>query len=953
MDHEPIKPERWQEIKRLCHSALERAPSERAGFLEQACVGDGELRREVEALLAHEEQAKAEHFIEKPALVVAAQQLAGEPAMIAPGSTLGPYQIISVLGKGGMGEVYRARDTRIGREVAIKVLPEIYAADPDRWRRFEQEARVAGILNHPNIITIYDIGTHEGSPLIVFELLEGETLRARLSAAAPSPLPPDTAVDYALQIARGLAAAHKKNIVHRDLKPENLLITEDGRVKILDFGLAKLTQPSVALEALNSAGADTGLTSAGVIMGTAAYMAPEQVRGQTADHRADIFAFGAVLYEMLAGQQPFRAASAFEIMNAILKEEPPTLAQINSSITPALQRVISRCLAKSPEARYQSVQDVVFDLESLPKSSSASEPVSARRAPHRSTRLAWIGAALGVLAAIAPVLWWQSKDRPPPASPQQTLVSMFPGSHRAASFSPDGSMIAFLNSVDGVPQVWVKNLAQGEPKQITFGEVSAHHPRWSPANDQIVFAVGRTDTPPQLTSHTIWSVPVLGGVPRKIIEDGSNPNWSPDGTRLVFERRDQIWTARADGGDPKRLEGVPSIDHLGAVRAPCFSPDGLQIAFFQPEHGPKGDLWVIPSAGGQARRLTFDSTMGGSPVWMPDGRFIVYSSQRAGSLTLWRIRSSGGSPEPVLVSAGDDTDPEISRDGRKLIYMTTRNTFALTMLDPSTGGARELTQAREMIVAPSFSPAGDKIAFFGHVSHGAIHVFTIESNGRNLTPVTRGEGERNTWPQWSQDGRALYFYQERPVTSFRRISVEGGQSSEVVAGWTWETHNGARVDPTGDRVVYTRQVSGVLAATLTRDLRSGEEMPLSVPLWHQRWSRDGRFLAGVDATSGRTRAGRIVICPVGGGPCREVGKGYGPVWSYDDRRVFFLRSVASGEQAELWSVAREGGDERRTAAVLQMHPIGPIFDVSRSGEVVYVQFKPGRPELWLTDLGSR
>ncbi len=262
------------------------------------------------------------------------------------GTKLGPYEVLAPLGAGGMGEVYRAHDPRLGRQVAIKVLPAAYSLDPDRLRRFQQEAQAAGMLNHPNILAIYDIGTQNGSPYVVSELLEGETLRERLRGG---PLPPRKAVDYALQVARGLAAAHEREIVHRDLKPENIFVTKDGRVKILDFGLAKLIQPEVTGTAQTSAPTIPSGTDQGVVVGTAGYMSPEQVRGLSVDHRSDIFSFGAILYEMLAGQRPFRGETSADVMSAILKEEPQELSESNQNIPPGLERIVRHCLEKNPE----------------------------------------------------------------------------------------------------------------------------------------------------------------------------------------------------------------------------------------------------------------------------------------------------------------------------------------------------------------------------------------------------------------------------------------------------------------------------------------------------------------------------------------------------------------------------------------------------------------------------
>src|SRR6266545_2764605 len=340
---------------------------------------------------------------------------------LASGSRLGPYEVLSPIGAGGMGEVYRARDPRLGREVAIKVLPASLSQDVDRLRRFEQEARAAGALNHPNITAVYDIGSAEGAPYIVSELLEGETLRGRLGTGT---LPPRKGIDYAVQIAKGLAAAHEKGIVHRDLKPENLFVTRDGQIKILDFGLAKLRQPEEGAEKSNLLTAAAG-TEPGVVMGTMGYMSPEQVRGRPADRRSDLFSFGAIFYEMLSGQRAFRGDTAADTITAILTKEPPDLTQTNRDIHPGIERIVRHCLEKNPEERFDSARDLAFDLEALTGVSSpaaAAAQVFPEKRPRLMLRLA---ATALISAAIAGLLAYAAGKKagfvPPPAFHQITF----------------------------------------------------------------------------------------------------------------------------------------------------------------------------------------------------------------------------------------------------------------------------------------------------------------------------------------------------------------------------------------------------------------------------------------------------------------------------------------------------------------------------------------------------
>lgn len=446
----------------------------------------------------------------------------------------------------------------------------------------------------------------------------------------------------------------------------------------------------------------------------------------------------------------------------------------------------------------------------------------------------------------------------------------------------------------------------------------------------------------------------LGGTPQKLIEVGSNPDWSGDGNRVVYEKDDQIWTAKSDGSDQREVKGVPVADLLLAPRNPAFSPDGSQIAFFQCSKGPIGDIWVIPAAGGSARRLTFDDHFGGTPVWSRDGSYIIFSSQRGGSRTLWKIHASGGTPEPVLVGAGEDMEPALSRDGKRLIYTNIRNNFVLMVWNPATNQTKGLMEARYEITDPSFSPDGRKISFFMNETTGDIQIYTISPEGGNPVQVTFAKGERNIHPRWSPDGLWLYSYQFRPYSSFRRISSRGGQGMEVAKNWSWGTHSGSQIDPEGKRIAYVKQEKGHPPVTVIREIESGKEVVFRSSFFQPVWSRDGSAIAGTelarDATGTTER--KISICVVETQECRQLTSGRVPRWSRDGGQLYFIRNGKTGSERELWFLSVSDGNEKRLG-VLQVHPIGLFYDVSPTGEIVYVRFNPGKSELWEAETGDR
>ena len=516
------------------------------------------------------------------------------------GASLSHYRIVSKIGEGGMGEVYRATDLNIGRDVAIKVLPKAFSSDPDRLRRFELEAQSAGSLNHPNILVIYHVGVDDGSPYIVSELLEGETLRDKVAGGA---VPQRKALDYGLQIAHGLAAAHEKGIIHRDLKPENIFVNKDGRVKILDFGLAKLTQ--AADDPMHTDLPTRKLqTDPGTVMGTIAYMSPEQVRAKPLDHRTDIFSFGVILYEMLTGKMAFHGDSTADLMSAILREDPPRLSTTNSAVPPALERVIDHCLEKSPEERFHSASDLAFAIEALSTTTvvSGAAPltgIAARRKP-----LAWLawaiaGSMLVVSGVLGYLLWTRSRE-----TPEQTRF-LIPAPVKVDDLvqpviSPDGRSVAVVGNFEGKRYLFLRAFDNTELQRLAVTE-DAHHPFWSPDSKYIAF----------FSDNKLRRLDRNGGPVQTIcdVPDGNGGTWNSEGTIVFGSFSKELQKVPAAGGVPSIVVPLDTenkeVDHA----FPSFLPDGKHVLYLSWRGSPaNAEVWVTEITGTSRKKLMVNNS---------------------------------------------------------------------------------------------------------------------------------------------------------------------------------------------------------------------------------------------------------------------------------------------------------------------------------------------------------
>jgi serine/threonine protein kinase/Tol biopolymer transport system component len=625
-----------------------------------------------------------------------------------------------------MGEVYRARDPRLGREVAIKVLPASFSADADRLRRFEQEARAAGILNHPNLTAVHDIGTHEGAPYVVQELLEGETLRSALSGGK---LSTRRAIDYSLQIVHGLAAAHEKGIVHRDLKPENIFVTSDGRVKILDFGLAKLTQIEDKSQATNLPTEAAG-TEPGVVLGTLGYMSPEQVRGKPADARSDIFSFGAILYEMLSGRRAFHGDSAADTMSAILKEDPPDLSVTNQSVPPGLDRIVRHCLEKSPERRFHSAHDIAFDLESL---SSVSQP-GAIQATQLSARRRLPGSLLTVpalaLGLLAGYLLWKSR---PVTAPSFHRLTYRRGVISGARFVADGQTAVYSSQWEGGTGFFSKRLDNTGAIRLDMksGSIIA---AMSPSGEMLILhdlrrAVGYA------RAGTLARAPVSGGSARDLLEDVSSADLAPDGQTMAVVLAPN-WRYRLEFPPGKTL--YETAGWIGQVRV---SPHGDEVAILDhPQFGDdRGGVSLIDRAGKRTVLSTGWSSAQGI-AWSPDGNEIWFTASDAGSdRRLWAV-SRTGKKRFIAASPGEMSLMDISKAGQ-ILFLHGRQQIGVLALAAGETRERDLS-AMDWSRSPILSNDGKTMVFSEEGEGGGpgYSVFLVKTDGSS-TPTRLGEGE--------------------------------------------------------------------------------------------------------------------------------------------------------------------------------------------------------------------
>jgi eukaryotic-like serine/threonine-protein kinase len=755
------------------------------------------------------------------------------------GKILGHYRVLEKIGSGGMGEVYRASDERLGRDVAIKILKPSLANDQDRLRRFEQEARAAAALSHPNIVAIYDIGMHDGAPYIVSELLEGQTLRDRL---LEGPIPRRQALDFAQQIAQSLVAAHEKRIVHRDLKPENLFITKDGRIKILDFGIAKLINSGFDSEAgeAGSIASMTTQTRSGSVLGTLAYMSPEQLRGKSVDHRTDIFSFGAILYEMLIGKRAFAGETQVDTITAILKEDPPEMIR-GHDIPTAFEHVVRHCLEKDPENRFQSARDLAFALSTLANITTSRLVLPFRL---RSTRLrTWLPRVAGALVLLAVSVYLGHTLRTG-QSPDYRRVTFERGTVYSARFTPDGRTVVYGAS-------W-----SGRPLQI-----------YSTIPDSLLDFEG----------GTLAEAPILGGNPREILQDVAWADWGRDGGLAVVHHK--------DGRD--RLE-YP-IDKVlyetsGSISNIRFSPRGDRIAFLDhPKRWDDGGSVCVIDLEGKKTALSPDWGWEYGVAWSPKGDEVWFSAVENGSSnrSLWAVNLSGRLRK-VLTAPGGFTVQDIAPDGR--ILATIDNERLAMEWSGKDKQVRDLSWY-DWSIAKDISPDGKSVLFEEGSEPAGLNDAVAIRKTDGSAPIRLADGTADTL---SPDGHwALSFSRTGPA-QLTLLPVGPGQPRSIPLPNLERLQNGTHFLPDGKRIVFNGNEPGHAGRTYVVDAAGGKAAPVTPEgVYATLPSPDGKFLAGEVGY-------KLDIFPLDGGPVRHipnVGSGYVLAqWSADSKALYVFRS---------------------------------------------------------------
>jgi serine/threonine protein kinase/WD40 repeat protein len=771
---------------------------------------------------------------------------------LTPHQFIDHYEIITLIGSGGMGEVYRARDTRLNRDVAIKILPGLSTADSDRLRRFEQEARAAAALNHPNILAVYQMGAHQGTPYLVSELLEGETLRDRLKRGS---LPVRKVVDYGIQIAKGLAAAHEKGIVHRDLKPENLFLTKDGHAKILDFGLARLTQPK---ESELGQSTQEVQTMAGMLMGSMGYMSPEQVRGQPADQRSDIFTFAAVLYEMLTGQRAFQKATSIDAMTAILNEEPTPLAQLMPNAPPGLERVLQRGLEKNPEQRFQSASDLGFALEAaagpLQSVYTSNYRIQEKRPPLSRRFLLMIGAAVLVMLAVITYTWL----RPAPEPQVANYVQLTHDGLQKSLIGTDGSRVFLTMADSGVNDTAAVPVTGGEVTRIAMPGPNMFPVDLSPDGSSFLVVEGKGYP----TKGPLWSLPVLGDSPRRLGDaSGHIAAWSSDGKLLAFGKDADVYLAKGDGTDVRKLATMRNL-----VSGLAISPDGSRVQVETEEISQSGtsvvvgerSIWEVSAKGSEPTALipAWQSTNVCCGIWTEDGRYFVFQSEGQ----IWALpgerRFLQKSVKPIQLTSSPMQlqSPLPSKDGKKLFVVGMTFRGELTSFDVKTdkpslflGGI-----SADWVDA---SRDGKQVVY---VSYPQGDLWKSNADGMNRVQLTFAP-MKPVLPRWSPDGQTILFFdfprgQTKPGKMYE-IPAAGGTPRELIPD-DKQNEQDATWSADGKKIAYAGDANDAIVrnsgpAIKILDVQTGKSSPLpgSQGMFSPRWSPDGRYIVAMSSDS--------------------------------------------------------------------------------------------------------
>jgi Tol biopolymer transport system component len=907
-----MTPERWKRVEELYHAALTLPSDQRSVFLADGCRDDETLRHDIESLL--NESASADGLLDGPLRAADLIESEVNPTDMS-GQTLGGYRLSALLGAGSMGAVYRARDDKLGRDVAIKILPRDMTSNSDRLARFEREARVLAALNHPNICAIYGLEEADGLRFLILELVDGETLGQKLATLSilhpdvPG-LPIDEALRVARQLAEALDVAHEKGIVHRDLKPANVTITADGIVKVLDFGLAK----QVGAEAL---GRDPiGPTEEGVILGTAAYMSPQQARGQIVDKRADIWAYGCVVYEMLTGHVAFAGETVSDTIGKILEREPDWSA-LPAATPSAVQRLLRRCLAKDPKQRLRDIGDVRIELDAIDEQLAGGPDVTMTSPLPAKTRATWLP-WVALVAIGAGVGFWEA--RRPATMPIDSLgdarftrLTDWEGTEGGAEISPDGKFVAFLADRDGQFDIWLSQIGTGSFRNLTV-DIPALQPigptfrkfGFSGDGSEIWFS---PDTGPSMAQMIM---PLLGGTPRTFLQKGATaPSWSPDGSRIAYFKNnesDPLVVADRTGENAREILTEQDVHHHN----PVWSSDGQWIYFARGlEPTDPMDVWRIRPSGGSPEPLTARATAVNFMAAL-DSRTLLYVAReqdRSGPW-LWALDVERKVSRRVASGLGQYTSVSASRDGRRVVATVANPTSSLWRVPLLDGPAedrdvRSYPLATARALAPRF--AGPSL-FYLSTSGIADGLWRMQ-DGHTSEVWKGGDGRLSEPPAVSPDG-------SRTAIIVRR---EGTRRLIVVSA-----------DGRGSRA---------LAPSLDIQVTAGQSAA--------DWSPDGKWIvaAGRDAQG----TGLFKIPSEGGAPVRLLtGQAGNPVWSPDGKLIVYSGKFFTG-QAELLGVQPDGTPV--DLSLPRARPGGYRFLPNGTG-LVYLQFIPS-VDFWLVDFATK